>query len=451
MTNILLAIIAFIVAIGVLITFHELGHYLAARLFNVKVLRFSIGIGKPLIRWLAGPDKTEYTISPIPLGGYVKFFGDKPHGVTLADKNRSFYYQSLLRRTLIIAAGPMFNFFLAILIFWVINMIGITGVKPIIDDIQPNSPAYFGGLQAGDQILRINKERTITWKQVRHTLLSSKFDEKPVQVDVRGIDSTPRKTFISYSSIPINGKFLNSIGIKQRLPDPPPIIGGVVNNSPAQLAGLKQGDQILKVQNDKVTSWSHFTKLVQSSHDTDLHLDVSRNKHIISLIISPEKILIDNVSIGKIGATQISTNHFDHSLMILAKQKPGQAFMSALEKTWDITILSLQLIRQIVTNDLSIENLSGPIAIAKYAGITARDGIITFLGFIALISVSIGILNLLPIPMLDGGHLVLNVMEAVKRKPMSDKFLLSYQKLGLCVILCIFGIAFYNDIGRLLS
>jgi len=449
--DITLTLGAFFVTFALLITIHELGHYTVGRLFNVKVLKFSIGIGKPQFQWTAGKDRTVYSIALLPLGGFVKFYGEKKTDIPESEKDRAYCNLSITKRTLIVLAGPLSNFLLAITAFSVIGFVGHTGLRPVIDRVDANSIAFHAGLQSGDEIVRIDRTTTQTWNSARHVLF-----EKILGGNTQAAILIKRKNN-TYSQITLalpsekDGKvplmFLSQLGIHKRYPDASPIIEDVVPGGPADLAGLMREDTIVKVDHKPIHSWSEIATYVQDHPGVKLQFSVLRNKNVVNLTVKTDAIDADKRKIGRIGAIpKVISGQSD--LYTEVKYTPLAAITHSFSKTYDISIFTLKMIGYIVTGKLAITNVSGPIGIAYYAGISANQGLFAFATFIALVSISVGLLNLLPIPILDGGHIVLYAAEAVRKKPLSDRFMVNYQKAGLVLVVLVFGIALYSDLHR---
>lgn len=448
-------IISFIIALGILITFHEFGHYLVARWNGVKVLRFSIGFGQPIFRKRLGKDKTEWVIAAIPLGGYVKMLDENEGKVAHEDLPRAFNRQPVARRFAIVAAGPIANFLLAIILYWLLFILGVNGMKPVLGPIEPASPAAYANFEQGETIVTIENESVASWQDARWTLLRYAIDQS-ANVKVQTINKNGEINWrqLDLSHIDpdkLNENFLGMIGLSSYQPILKPVIGQVVANSAGEYAGLLAGDEILAVNDTEIHTWMDFVQQIRTNPEKTLELDILRNNQVILIAITPETTTENGKQVGKIGVAPVVNQSEFEELLVTVSYPPGKAFQKAIEKTWETTILTLQMLSKMITGDVSWKNVSGPISIADYAGQSAQMGLVSYLAFLALISVSIGVLNLLPIPILDGGHLMYYLIEIIKGSPLSDKAILIGQKIGLTLLFTLMTFAIYNDINRLIT
>ena len=451
--TILISILAFILAVGVIVTVHEFGHYWVAKMLGVKVLRFSIGFGKPLWLKRAGRDKTEYVLAMIPLGGYVKMLDEREVEVSEDEAPRAFNRQPLKSRFAIVAAGPAFNFIFAIFAYWLMFIVGVTGVRPIVGDVTPDSIASEAGLQYQDEIVAVDQREHRTWESVSIAIFQSMLetdtvDMKVIRNDVPTyvhlkIDDT--KEFLG------EGALLGKLGIGIWRPRIEPVIGEVFEDSPASRAGMKPGDQLRSVDGQKISAWNEWVKYVRSKPDQTLHVVVLRNGSVTRLRIHTSKQIRDGKTIGKIGASPHIDPNLYQSMRINIRYSPEIAFIKGVVKTWHISLLTLRVLWKLVTGQASLKNIAGPITIAEYAGVSAVIGLSAFLSMLAIFSISIGILNLLPIPILDGGYLFYYVIEWFKGSPVSEHTELVGQKIGLIMLIALMTLAFYNDFTRLLG
>ena len=452
--TILTSLAAFIVAIGVLVTIHEYGHYLAARLMGVKVLRFSIGFGKPIYRRLFGRDRTEFVIAAIPLGGYVKMLDEREAPVADAEAHRAFNRKRLSARNFVIAAGPVANFLFALVAYAVMFMIGVPGLKPIVGEVDPTSAAAAGGLQHGDEIVMVGDRRVQDWDQANLRLLDYAVRADEVTLTVLDRDGREVQRTVPLENrrdLLAEGQFLERLGIRPYRPELQPLIGSVERGSPASEAGLQPGDRVVAVDSEPVDSWAGWVEQIQAAPGQALQLRVERDDRLLELRVVPAEVEIDGERRGRIGAGVDADQPQMQEIATLVRLGPVEGFVSGAARTWEVSTLTLRVLWRMITGEASVKNIAGPVTIAEYAGMTAILGITAFLGFLALVSVSLGIINLLPIPVLDGGHLMYNLAEWIKGSAVSERTQLIGQQLGLLAIAALMLLAFYNDFARLLG
>ncbi len=454
MSSVLSSFFFFIIAIGVLITVHEFGHFWVARKAGVKVIRFSIGFGKPLFSWRRANDETEYVIAALPLGGYVQMLDEREGEVAPEELDRAFNRKSLASRTAIVAAGPIFNFVLAIAIYWLILMMGVSGVKPIVGDINDASLASAGGFQRGDVITHIDGTETVTWGTAVLELLDSSLGEDVIEVRVLedGVSSKTRLLDFSTPGLALERKnLLESIGINMMRPKIPAIIGEVVPGGAADSAGIVTGDRLLTVDGESIVDWEGWVHRVRANPEKNLQVELERAGTIVTLDLRPARLETKTGVIGRIGATVDYPEGLFEQFNAVERYSFFTALNKALVKTWDMSMLTLRMLGNMVIGNVSVENLSGPISIAQYAGSSAGIGFVAFASFLALISISLGVLNLLPIPMLDGGHLFYYLIEWIKGSPVSEEIQMMGQRIGIALLATVMIVAFYNDIERLVG
>ncbi len=455
MASVLFSISAFLVALGVLISIHEFGHFWVARKLGVKVLRFSVGFGKPLFKKIGTQDQTEYVVAAIPLGGYVKMLDEREGTVAEDEKHLAFNNKSVWARIAIVAAGPIANFILAIIAYWVMYLIGISGVLPIIGGVDKGSVAAKAGFQVEDQIISIDGVKAQTWNEVRIALLDKSLQTKgSIEIGVRDIDGVHHSRFVSVdSSVILNGDgdVIGDLGIQHWWPDVKPIIGGVQDGGAAATAGLQVGDEIFSANGEIVSNWRQWVEVVRAHPNQLLSLLILRDGQEQRLDITPAVREVQGEAIGFIGAWETQSRSQIERARTVVQYAPLEAFNKSISQTWNMSFLTLQMLVKLVVGEASLENISGPITIAQFAGQSASVGLDHYLSFIALISISLGVLNLLPVPILDGGHLLYFVIEAIKGSPLPDKAQLYGQQLGMLLLAGLMSIAFYNDIVRLVG
>ena len=455
--GIVYSLLAFIVAIGVLVTIHEYGHFWVARKMGVKVLRFSVGFGKPIWLRRAGPDQTEYVIASIPFGGYVKMLDEREGEVDAHEIHRAFNRKSVWRRIAIVAAGPAFNFLFAILAYYLMFMAGVGGIKPLVGEISNPSPAYSAGIQYRDLILSINGIETPSWEKARFTMLQEAVDTDQLVIKVQGEDLQIRDKVIDVSGLELLKSdqidLLRDLGISSWRPDIPPIIAEVLPDGAALDAGLKAEDKILALDGVTIVNAQQWVGLIRDNPGKTITLRVLRGDSEIELGVTPRSRSEDGETFGFIGVrTRIEVpDEIRREMTVVERHGPVDGLLESLDKTWRTTWLTLRVLGKLVTGEASFRNLSGPITIAHYAGITARIGLEPFLGFLAIISISLGVLNLLPVPMLDGGHLFYYFIEVFKGSPVSEQTEIIGQKIGILLLFCLMSIAIYNDLLRLVE
>ena len=455
MTNALITFLSFLVTVGVLVVIHELGHFAVARLLGVKILRFSVGFGRTLWVRRFGRDRTEWAIAAIPLGGYVKMLDEREGDVAPEDRPRAFNRQGVGARILIVLAGPAANFFLAWLLYWALFVTGLPGMKPMVGEPPRDTAAAFAGLAGGDLVRALNDEPVSTWGDVRWLLLKEAVKREGVTLEVEtrgGARATRRLDLSGLSKEDLDSDFLAKLGLRTFRPDVPATLGRIIADSAAMRAGFAQGDRVTRIGDKPIATWSEFTAEVSASPGKRLEVEVERGGRRLALQATPDLVKEGNVKFGRLGAEgPPELKNAYERLAITVRYGPLDAIGRAAHKVYDLSLFSLKMLGRMVVGDISWKNLSGPVAIAEYAGQSAQLGWITYLGFLALVSVSLGVLNLLPIPLLDGGHLVYYFAEIVKGSPVSEKTMEIGQRFGLALLLGLTFFAFYNDLNRLFT
>ncbi|WP_251977039.1 sigma E protease regulator RseP [Salinicola avicenniae] len=445
-------VLAVIVVLGLLITFHEFGHFWVARRCGVKVLRFSVGFGKPL--W-SRRDRhgTEFALAAIPLGGYVKMLDEREGPVAAEERDRAFNRKSVWARIAIVAAGPAANLLLALVAYWALFVYGTTTVAPVIGEVAPDTPAAQGGLSAGQEIVSIEGEATPSWGDINLRLIAAIGANGELQVATRDPDGGTTQTH----ALPVSQWLvrqdppqpLASLGITPWRPAVPAVLGQVLEPGPAAAAGLVPGDRILSVEGQAIETWSDFVVDVRAHPEQALAVVLERDGTQHDITLTPEVRETDGGErIGYIGAAAERVNWPERYRRDI-RYGPLAAIGQALDKTGEMTWLTLDSIRKMVVGWISPSNLSGPITIARIAGDSARSGVEAFVGFLAYLSISLGVLNLLPIPVLDGGHLVYYVIELVRGKPVSEAAQAMGLRIGVALVGCLMAMALYFDLMRL--
>jgi regulator of sigma E protease len=445
---------AFLVVLGVLIVVHELGHYLAARLCGVKVLRFSIGFGRMLWKRRLGKDQTEWAISIFPLGGYVKMLDEREGEVAEDQACRAFNRQSVGKRSVIVAAGPIANFALAILLYWAIFMHGSEELLPVLGTPPNGTPAAMVAVGNGEQVRAVDGQPVATWNDLRWILLQKSVDHESVALEVineRDEIAVRRLYLAAAGEQGWEGDALERLGIRFYRPEMPPVIGKVVANGVGERAALLPGDRVLAIAGKEVSSWYDLVAIIRDSAAKSLSLELERQGKVITVDLIPEAVSERGQTVGKIGVAAAEGLKPRREVKAFISYGVVEAAGKALEETWDQSAFSLVMMGKMLTGEVSWKNLSGPVTIADYAGQSARLGLDYYLKFMALVSISLGVLNLLPIPVLDGGHLLYHMIEVVMRRPLSERAMEIGQQVGMSILFVLMAFAFFNDLTRLFN
>ncbi len=453
--ELLFAVIAFIVAMSILVGFHEYGHFFAARRLGVKVLRFSIGFGHPLWQRTAS-DGTEYRLAAIPLGGYVKMLDEREQPVAESERARAFNNQSLWARAVIVLAGPAANFLLAFVVCWIMYLHGISGISPIVGQVAPQSIAEDAGFQMRDLITAVDGHAVQSWDDARLAIYDASLSNaSAITIDVTDRDGYLQQRRITADLAPLlqqEGDLLEHMGLGYWRPVLPAVIDQVEPDSPAMRAGLQSGDQIVSFNDMPVDNFVDLTTLIRAMPNETASLGVTRaddgQLYTLGVTIG-ERELSDGESVGFLGV-QARVPEDWGLFWTVSRYGFFESAARAYARVRDITLLTLKMLVKLVTGGASLSNVSGPISIAQFAGQAASIGYDHYLNFLAIISIGIGIVNLLPVPVLDGGHVVLLVAEGIKGRPLSDQFLAYAQILGLSIVGCLVVFAISNDLLRLL-
>ncbi len=454
MNTLLLTFIAFILALAILVTVHEFGHFWVAKKLGVKVLRFSVGFGKPLWKKVWGNDGTEFVVAAIPLGGYVKMLDETEMDVKPEEQHRAFNRQAVWKRICIVLAGPLFNFLFAIFAYSMLYTIGVEGMIPKVGQVAKQSLAEQIGLETGDQFMQVGQRQTPTWEGVIMGILFEIGQDQPITIQVQ-------KSTGELKSYPLimpedkditkKGELLKNLGITPWKPSFPAILGKIREHSPAEKAGLKMYDKVVMVNQQVINDWQAWVKIIQQHPEKPLQVTVIRDEAELHLEVIPEKIERQGKTIGQIGAYVHIPDDLWQQNRALLQYSPIESFAVALDKTWEMSALMLKMLKMMVFGQVSLDNLSGPISVAQFAGKSASIGWKSFLMFLAVVSISLGVLNLLPIPVLDGGHLLYYTVEIIRGKALSMEAQWFGQQVGLFLLFFLMTIALFKDIERILG
>lgn len=435
-------LLAFIVAISVLVAIHEYGHYIVGRWTGMKVLRFSVGFGRPIWTWVRGADKTEYCISSIPLGGYVRFLDGREGPVEPEDEGRAFNHRPISARIAVLLAGPLFNFLFAIVAYWLLSMDGVPALRPAVGEVQPQSYAADAGLETGDQIVAIGDTETDSWQQTLMAMFDNMVADGRIPMTLEDMGGRRREAVIVISEdtsrLTEPGLLFDGIGFQPGAP--PVVLDDPVEGGAAADAGILKGDRIVSLDREPILGFGDLVTAVVARPDERVEVGVIRDGRLqrISVVIGSRE--LEGERTGFLGVRAL-----------LDELGPMEAVPNAIQDTWSQTMFTLRMLGRMVTGDVSIKNISGPINIAQFAGDSAQRGLRYFLGFLAMISISLGVLNLLPVPVLDGGQIVFQSIEAIKGSPLSERSQILGQQFGILALILLMSFAFYNDIARILG
>ena len=441
----------FILTLAILVTVHEYGHYWVGRRCGVKALTFSVGFGPSLWR-RTDKNGTEWVIGALPLGGYVRFLDEREGAVASDQLSFCFNRKSKLARAAIIAAGPITNFILAILVYTGISMLGVSGRLPVVGDVEPDSAAFHAGFERGQTIVAVDGEPTPTQYRLHMQLINRIGETGTIEFDLR----YPQSTAVYQASLPINSwlagddrpEIYGSLGFGYFYPDMPALIERVIDNGPADLAGILAGDRITAIDGVAVNDWRAAVEQIKVRPLQSVEVELLRSGNVVNTIIETQAITLDDgTQQGRIGV-QAAAVELPASMMFIQRYGPVDALYQGFVRTGELIVFTFSSIKKMLMGLISTSSLSGPVSIAKMASATASSGFIPYMEFLALLSVSLGVLNLLPIPVLDGGHLMYIAIEAVSRRPVSERLQIWGQQLGLVLILGIMALALYNDISH---
>ena len=449
----------FIIALGVLVTFHEFGHFWVALKLGVKVQRFSVGFGKAFYihkrKVGKNQDEVEFALAMIPLGGYVKMLDERVEDVDESEKHRAFNTQTLAVRSAIVFAGPLANFLLAVALYWAVFILGTSAIQPILDQPAAQTMAAEAGFQAEDKIIMVNDEPVMTMTGFRLAMMDAAISADSVKVSVidrNNSEQTRSLTIGDHKILNVDGDPIEKMGFKLWVPVIPPVVGKTVPDSVAEKAGLLAEDVVTAVNGKAVTSWAETVKVITANPGKQISLQILRGdiEKSIELIPASRK-NAEGAEEGYIGIYLQRPQSIIDKLYTTEQYSFFPAAAVAVEKTWTMSVLTLKVLGRMLIGDAALDNISGPLTIAKFAGETAGIGLVQFLSFLAVISVSLGVLNLLPVPVLDGGHLLYYLLEFITGKPLSEQAQQYGQQIGMMLLLMLMSIAIFNDIQRIFS
>jgi len=451
MSSILYYALTFVVALAILIAVHEFGHYWVARRLGIKVLRFSIGFGKPLFKWRSKNGETEYVLAAIPLGGYVRMLDEREGEVGPEEVERAFNRQPLASRVAVVSAGPLFNFLFAIFALWIMYMSGVPGMKPVVGTVLPDTPAAVAGIQKNDLILAVAGKPVATWQSARLALFEAALRGENVDIRLQTSSGTTVNSQLDTGVLekPIDAAVLfEQLGLESWSPQA--LLGDITPDKAADQAGLRKGDLILMVNGQQIEGWLDWVRIVRAHPGDILTVRFLRDGVEQETQLQPVASKAGNEAIGKVGVAlgQQAIDEY-RALSVVVQYGPIEAIQVGIVKTWDMSVLMLRVLGRIVVGDASLKNISGPLSIAEMAGKTASRGWLSFVSFLAMVSVSLGVLNLLPIPILDGGHLLYYLVEFITGKEVSERAMAIGQQIGISILLALMGLAFFNDLSRI--
>jgi regulator of sigma E protease len=452
--NLLDYILPFVVALGVLILVHEFGHYLVARLCGVKVLRFSLGFGKLLFVRRLGADQTEWALSAFPLGGYVKMLDEREAPVPANELHRAFNRQSVWRRIAIVAAGPLANFVLAIALYWGLYTGGVEELRARVGAPQADSQAAQAGFQEGELVRSVNGDAVQTWTEFRWHLLNDALEHRAVTVETINVHNEISFRKLDLASVDVDqaqNDVASQLGLRLYRPKLPPVLGQLSADGAAASAGLRTGDRVVRIGGRAIESWSDLVAGVRDAAGQALEVAVLRGDETVVVTLVPRAVEENGRTIGRIGVAMADAEGQRELMFVTVRYGLGEALGKGVGQTWETATMSLSVLGRMLVGEVSVKNLSGPVTIADFAGQSARMGWAHYIKFLALISISLGVLNLLPVPVLDGGHLLYYVIEIIKGGPVSERVMEIGQQIGMALLAALMAFAFYNDINRLVA
>jgi regulator of sigma E protease len=447
-------VIAFLIAIGVLVAIHEFGHFWMARRLGIRVVRFSVGFGRPLWRRKAA-DGTEYALSAIPLGGYVKLLDEREGPVPAEHLSQAYNRQPVWRRVTVLLAGPAANFLFAVCAYWLLFVVGVPALTPVVGTVEEGSFAARAGLREGDEILRVGARETPTRETAVIAILEGLMKERPIELRLARADGSTSEVALriegSTRGLTEPGALLPGLGFDFWYPTVPPVAGHVLPGSAAERAGLRTGDRIVAIDGEAVEDFPGLVRRVQPNPGRTLEFTIERQGERMTLPIEVQSQREGDRMVGRIGVQPVAGAAVPDEMRTVERYGVLDSLRRATAKTWGMSVLTVRMLWNVVTGDVSVRNLSGPINIAEYAGFSLQQGALAYLSFLAIVSVSLFVLNLLPIPILDGGQIVFQLAELAKGSPLSERAQAVGQQIGLFLLLVLMSFAFYNDLSRLFS
>jgi regulator of sigma E protease len=447
---------AFLVAISILVAVHEFGHYWVAKKLGFKVLRFSIGFGKPLLTRVGkDADRTEYCLAAIPLGGYVKLLDEREGDVAAEDLHRSFTRRPISHRIAVLLAGPAMNLLFASLLYAILAMVGTETVKPVVGQVRLDSPAAAAGLQRGDQIMRVGQRNVADTEELQIALIRQFTDDGLIPLRVRR-DGSERALTLRVTedrrALTEPGKLLPGLGFDLATWNAATMINSVPADSAGARAGLQAGDRLLAVDGQPIANGSGFVAMVSGAANRDISIEVERQGQRLRMVAAVPRVMVEGRAIGRLGISlKEGPAVWPPGLLEIHRLGPVDALARGVAKTWEMSALTVQMLWRMLTGQVSPKNISGVVSIAEFAGISASLGVTAYMAFLAIISVSLGVLNLMPVPLLDGGQVVYQAVEAIKGSPISERTQLFGQQVGIALLVVLMSLAFYNDISRHLN
>ncbi|KGK42510.1 zinc metallopeptidase RseP [Nitrincola sp. A-D6] len=444
-------VLATLVTLGILVTIHEWGHYWVARRCGVRVLRFSVGFGKPLFSW-RGKDQTEYVVAAIPLGGYVRMLDEREDTVPPEWQGQAFNTKPVMQRIAIVAAGPIVNLLFAVLAYWFLFVVGTSVIIPKVGEVRPGSPVALAGLSPGEEIKSVNGFKVDSWDQVNLRLAALIGDTREIQIEATESGRSTRNYTVQLNNWQVDLERespVMALGFIPWRPDVEPVLGQLLDNGRAAQAGLQTGDRILRVDGEPADTWQGLVELIQQSAEQPRLFEVERSGQVLSVEVIPASRAAEDGSVSGFIGAGVQLPEWPEAMQREIRYGPVASLVMGVERTGQMIVLTLDSIRKMFIGIISVKNLSGPITIAKVAGDSAASGLETFISFLAYLSISLGILNLLPIPMLDGGHLMYYIVELIRGKPVSEQIQTLGLKIGMLLLFSLMAVAIFNDIARL--